>query len=124
MHVGHEENVKKAKEEFGSVFECDDEGEMKEFVGGKIDIDRKEQSMKITQPVLLRSFKDEFELPKRKTPTPLPEGKVFRKATAEEMIGKRQQKMFRSAVGKLLHSRWSRPMELKQALSRSKSRSV
>jgi hypothetical protein len=39
------------------------DGELKEYVRCKVDIDKKEWSVTLTQPVILQSFKDEFELP-------------------------------------------------------------
>jgi hypothetical protein len=41
-------------------FECEDIGELKEYVGCKIDQNKKDESLKITQPVIIRSFQDEF----------------------------------------------------------------
>ena len=49
------------------LFECDDIGDMEEYVGCKID--KEEGSIKFTQPVMLQSFKDEFDLEnQRETP--------------------------------------------------------
>ena len=47
----------------GKSFETDEEGEMRECVGVKLDIDRQKRTMKMTQPVLIQSYKDEFDLP-------------------------------------------------------------
>ena len=66
-----------------------------------------------TQPVLVQSLIDEFDLPGGNPVTPLPAGLIYQKGKQNELIKKEQQKTFRSAVGKLIHiARWSRPMEL------------
>ena len=38
-------------------------GWLNEYVGCKVDVDRENRKLKITQPVLLQSFNDEFDLP-------------------------------------------------------------
>jgi hypothetical protein len=48
-----------------SRFECDDLGELNEYVGCKIDIN--EDSVKFTQAVLIQSDEDEFDLKKNTT---------------------------------------------------------
>ena len=51
---------------------------MTEYVGCKIDYRPQEGMMRLTQPVLLQSFKDEFELPDEETPaTPAVPGSVL-----------------------------------------------
>eukprot|EP00957_Ditylum_brightwellii_P169271 12883421-Ditylum_brightwellii.AAC.1 len=47
---------------FTNRFECDDVGEVNEYVGCKIERDKKEKSFTFAQPVLIQSFNDEFEL--------------------------------------------------------------
>jgi hypothetical protein len=42
--------------------ECDDNGEVQEFVGCKIEYNRDDRKKHITQPVQLQSFRDEFSL--------------------------------------------------------------
>ena len=109
--VGNRADVLTAKKEFADVFECEDDGEMKEYIGCKIT--RTDDSMVITQPVLVQSLKDEFELPGSNPVTPLPAGLVYQKGNQDELITPGQQKILRPAVGKLIHmTRWSRPMEL------------
>ena len=76
--VGKKEAVLKAKAQMMARFDCDDVGELKEYVGCKVDIDRKEGSITLTQPVLLQSFEDEFELPEGAFPrTPAIAGDVL-----------------------------------------------
>ena len=54
--------TKKLKERF----DIDDIEELKEYLGCKIKLNHQEQSLKFTQPVLLQSFKDKFELSQKK----------------------------------------------------------
>jgi len=55
------DDVKESRKEMNELFECDDIGDMKEYVGCKIDKSA-EGSIKFTQPVMLQSFKDKFNL--------------------------------------------------------------
>jgi hypothetical protein len=47
-------------------FDCDDQGELKEYIGCKVDRDMENGSVKLMQPVLMQSYEDEFDLPKDK----------------------------------------------------------
>jgi hypothetical protein len=58
----------KTKQEIMAKVDCDDGGEVREFVGCKIDIDAGKHLMRITQPVLVQSFQDEFTLAGDETP--------------------------------------------------------
>jgi hypothetical protein len=67
-----------ATEQMKIRFECDDLGELNEYVGCKID--RDEDSVKLTQPVLIQSNEDGFDLNKsRQVFTPAEQGKVMMK---------------------------------------------
>ena len=52
----------KAKSEMMRQFECDEVGELKEYVGCKLDWHKGKNWLKFTQPVLIQSFLDEFDL--------------------------------------------------------------
>jgi hypothetical protein len=68
--------VETAKEKMKSRFDCDDLGELNEYVS--CEIDRGEDFVKFTQPVLLQSYEDEFEFNKtRSVFTPEEQGKVL-----------------------------------------------
>ena len=59
-------------------FDCDEVGELKEYVGCKLDRNKSSKWLKFTQPVLLQSFQDEFELPTwSKFATPAEPGQVL-----------------------------------------------
>ena len=61
------------------LFDCDDIEEFNEYVGCKIDVDRKKWSLKFAQPVLMQSFDDEFELPTTRYDSPGEPGKILSK---------------------------------------------
>ena len=50
--------------------ECDDTGIIQEYVGCKVHFDRANRTIKLTQPVLIQSFQDEFELPQKTFTSP------------------------------------------------------
>jgi hypothetical protein len=58
---GKPDGVKFYKDQLMKMIDCDDIGYLKEYPGVKIDINKEKQVAKLTQPVLLRSFKDEFK---------------------------------------------------------------
>jgi hypothetical protein len=111
LHIGaSKESVLKSKDVLTNKLECDDNGEMKEYVGVKMDYNKEKGMLKMTQPVLLQSFKDEFELPTENFNTPASPGSTLQLVEDGETIGKEEQSKYRSGVGKLLHMmRWSRP---------------
>lgn len=92
-----------------SKFECDDIGEMREYVGCKIE--RQRGLTKLTQPVLIQSLTDEFEIPDGHSPrTPAEPNSALPKIADEEMMPGTLMTYYRSGVGKLIHLvRWSRP---------------
>jgi len=107
------------------LFECDDIGDMEVYVDCKIDksidksinrsinrsINKSEGSIKFTQPVILQSFKDEFNLWNMcKTITSAEPGSTLPKVDEDAELNEKEQTYIRSGVGKLLHMmRWSRP---------------
>ncbi len=65
--VRNEKVAEETKAKLMDRFDCSDEGELKEFVGNKID-HRTDGGLKFIQPVLIRSVDDEFDLPEQKLP--------------------------------------------------------
>ena len=106
-----EQAVKEAKAKLMEEFDCDDIGPLEEYVGCKIQYNKEEGWLKFTQPVLVQSFVDEFDIRVSNTPkTPAPEGQVLRKAEERNCLKPEAQTNFRKGVGKLLHlMKWSRP---------------
>jgi hypothetical protein len=94
----------------------DEVGELKEYVGCKVVIDKKkERSVTLTQPILLQSFADKFELPEGvfSENCPAVAGDVLVRGEVNDQVSHVEQKKYRSGVGKLLHMmRWSRPETL------------
>jgi hypothetical protein len=41
-------------------FDCNDQGELNEYIGCKVDCDMEDGSIKLTQPVLMQSYEDEL----------------------------------------------------------------
>jgi hypothetical protein len=108
--LGDEQQVQKSKEEMKEIFDCDDVGDMTEYVGCKIERDQNEGSLVFTQPVLIQSFQDEFELPTENYETPAEPGKVLGPVIEGQELDSEGQSKYRSIVGKMLHlMRWSRP---------------
>jgi hypothetical protein len=72
---------------------------------------RDEDSVKFTQPVLIQSYEDEFELNKtQQVFTPAEQCNVLMKCDKGTELGGKEQKKYQSGVGKLLHMmRWSPP---------------
>ena len=69
MIVGPSDLVMKLKAELMKEFECDDCGELNEYVGNKIERVG-EDAIRFVQSVLVQSFEDEFDLGKRCYNTP------------------------------------------------------
>ena len=123
VNCGKRADVKQAVTEMQDQFECEHMGEMTEYLGCKIDHDKQNRTIKFTQPVMIQSFEDEFKLKDRKRITPAEPGSVLPPADERNYVGPKEQKYYRSGVGKLLHmARWSRP-ETQNAV-RELSRSV
>jgi hypothetical protein len=110
VSVGKKELVLSAKKGMTDRFDCDEVGELTEFVGCKLDRTT-DGGLRLTQPVLLQSYVDEFDLPDGPVPvTPAEPGSVLMKARANEAVDTKTQSVFRSGVGKLIHMmKWSRP---------------
>jgi hypothetical protein len=78
------------------------------MLAAKVERNYEENSIKMTQPVMLQSFLDKFELPDRPAPnTPATPGDALVKAKPEDCVKDAVQFKYRSGVGKLLHMmRW------------------
>ena len=110
MICGNKEGVLHYKKLLTEKIDCDDVGPLADYIGNKIDIDCKNCSMRVTQLVLLRSFKDEFnvEVLENCPTTPAAPGSVLRGTSEENTVGYPEQCRYRSGVGKLLYlMKWS-----------------
>jgi hypothetical protein len=63
--IGPESELLSSKKQLMEIFACEDQGPMKEYIGCKIEYDILRRYMRITQPVLVQSFSDEFSINKR-----------------------------------------------------------
>jgi hypothetical protein len=108
--TGPQDELLEFEKEMIQKLDCDDGGELKEFVGCKIDYDRTRKTLQFTQPVLLQSFTDEFAIAESEMPktpgVPLKTLQFGHKTQVE----KKRNAYYRSGTGKLMHlRRWSRP---------------
>jgi hypothetical protein len=111
LKAGNKQDVLESKKKIMESLACDDQGEMEEYIGCKVERNDEEGYIRFTQPVMLQSFEDEFDMPKNGGGTVLP-------ATAGEVLAKEEDDMctpdehskYRTGVGKMLHMmKWSRP---------------
>jgi hypothetical protein len=77
-------------------FTLDEQGEFVEYIGCKIERSLRDRWMKLTQPVLIQSFSDEFDLPREEPTLPAKAGEVLSCEDGAPTI-------YRSGVGKILH---------------------
>ena len=80
MILGPSDLVMKLKKELMKQFECDDCGELTEYIGNKIERVG-EDAIRLVQTVLTQSYEDEFELGKRCYNTPAQPGTVLTRPT-------------------------------------------
>jgi hypothetical protein len=107
---GAKAEIERDRKEMFEFFDCDNVGDMFEYVGCKIT--RDENSITMTQPVLLQSFEDEFGCGKDEKEYRIPalQGSVLSKVSEEDECDPEQLRLYRKGIGKLLHMvRWSRP---------------
>jgi hypothetical protein len=109
--VGNKKCVKIAKQQLIDRFDCDVIGNMDEYVGCKLERNHEERWIRFTQPVLLQSYDDEFDLGDGPAATtPADAGQILMPCKEEDAVSPAKQTLFRKGTGKLLHMmRWSRP---------------
>jgi hypothetical protein len=100
--IGSKKAVEKAKKELMHRFSCKDCGDLEEYVGCKIE--RTANSLKFTQPVLIQSFSDKFELPTQIYKTPSQAGSVLVVGKKNEVLRSVMQKKCHSGTGKAMHA--------------------
>eukprot|EP00977_Amphora_coffeiformis_P005907 scaffold1252_cov154-Amphora_coffeaeformis.AAC.1 len=102
LSCGHKEDVVKGREAIKQHFELDEVGELKEYVGCKVEYNREEGWMELTQPVLIQSFEDEFEMPTKEYNTPAVPNSVLT-GNDEGLLNESAHRNYRKGVGKLIH---------------------
>ncbi len=94
--------VDEEKDMMKQHFKCDDIGDLSEYIGCKIDRDRNKNSIRITQPVLVQSLEDKFELQTGTSPqTPAKPGTTMFKKEDEDKLCKEMHTKYRAGIGKL-----------------------
>ena len=103
LSAGPKRDVVEGRETLKQYFDLDEVGEMEEYVGCKVEYNHKEGWIKLTQPVLLQSYVDEFDASKLTKPvTPgIPKSVLLPNQT--EKLDKTKHRLDRKGVGKLLH---------------------
>ena len=90
LALGHPDDVKQIKADLQSTFVSKSEGEMKQYVGNKVDVVHQSDGrtkMKVTQPVLVQNLLDEIVLPGGRTPkTPAVPGQVLVKGDGSDAL--------------------------------------
>ena len=125
FNTGSDEAMKEAKVQMMSRFKCDDVGNLKEYVGCKIEHNYDEGVctwMNYNQPVLIPSFKYDFELPEGRAPVTSAEpGHILEHVSPQNWVPQSVQKMYRSGVSKMLHMmRWKMPETINDVRELSK----
>jgi hypothetical protein len=97
--AGTKTSVAQAKIALKKHFTLDEQGELQEYVGCKIERDKLARWMKLTQPEMIQSFSDEFDLPTETAVIPAKHGEVLSKDDGVPM-NKGLVKTYRSGVGR------------------------
>ena len=85
-----------------SRFDCEDCGELDEYVGCKITCIG-DNAPKFTQPVILQNYTDEFDLLNRKFTTLATDGDCLTRCNEKDALGPAEHTKYRSGVGKMMH---------------------
>ena len=101
LSAGQEKYIIEDRNGLKKHFELDELGKLKEYVGAKVDYNNKEGWIKLTQPVLIQSFEDEFELPNASYKTAGTPGITLRKS--EVTLNAEEHRQYQKGVGKLIH---------------------
>jgi hypothetical protein len=105
-----------------NYFDCDNIGELKEYIRYKIESREGDKRILIVQPVIIRSFIDKFEI--RENPrieVPASSSDSFSPVMDGDELDEVDQKGYQSGFDNLLYlSRWSRPdiLNITRELSR------
>ena len=87
MIWGSRKIVTNDKNEMMERFDCDDVGDVIEYVGCKIEQNLEKGWTKITQPVMIQSFGDEFKIKEsRKPKTPAEAGTMLTAASGDTNV--------------------------------------
>jgi hypothetical protein len=116
MIVGPSDLVMKLKKDLMKQFECDNCGELTEYIRNKIECVG-EDAIQLVQTVLTQSYEDEFELGKRCYNMPAQPGTVLMHPTeGKEVLSANNQTTLRSRVGKLVYQMQYSRSDIAQAV--------
>ena len=87
--------MESVKKKFTKTVDCDDIGEMKEYIGTKINIDQHNKTVQIKQPVLVQSLNDKFNIAE-------PNSKCEMPATASTCLMNSGPKLFVTVQTRIL----------------------
>ena len=108
--VCKEEWMSMVKEQFTETVNCDNIGPMKECIGTKIDVNHATRSLKITQPILVKSLIDEFTFDEPNAKLEVPATGGTHLMSKGPSLCMETQMRYCSGVGKLLYLvKWSHP---------------
>ncbi len=103
MILGPSNLVMQIKNDLMKQFDCNDCGRLEEYVGNKFDSMGKD-AIQFTQNVLMQSYFNKFELPKRSYNTPAQPGTVLMKPVKNgEVLSGEAQLILRFGIGKLMY---------------------
>jgi hypothetical protein len=109
--LGHYEDVSKYHKMMNNYFDCNNIGELKEYVGCKVESREGNKRILIVQSVIIRCFIDKFGM--RENPrieVPAPSNHSFSPIMDGDELDEVDHKGYQSGVGKLLYlSRWLHP---------------
>ena len=112
LYIGSKEIVKETREEILRRFECDDIGEVAEYLDYKADYSREEGYVKLTQPVLFQNFEYEFDPIEtgRNSDTPaLARYVLSLEVEGKGVVNSDLHAKYHACICKLLHvTRWTR----------------
>jgi hypothetical protein len=98
LGIGSTANVMRYKDEIKNWMECEDVGLLNEYIRCKVNQDVDGWSVKLTQPVLIRSFQDEFELRDFKFTIPVPPGEELASGDHSDPLPQTGQTKYQSGV--------------------------
>ncbi len=105
--IGSKKAAEKTKKDLMERFDYKDCGDIKEYVGCNTE---RAKNSSFTQPVLMQSYNDKFELPKKCYKTPAPAGLVLVAGKKKEALSPAMQKKYCSGTGKSMHvMQYSKP---------------
>ena len=91
MAVGHPDDVKEMKADLKKVFACECKGELKEYIGSKVDLTCNENGfgrVKVTRSVLVQKLEESFNIAGGKhSKTPTLVGQILVRGDGSDMFG-------------------------------------